>query len=449
MAELDPASRSRMSLDLRLTLTALLAGLPGVASALILLVAGGYSGKVQWTVGLLVVCVWVGGCLTLRERVVRTLQTLANLIAALREGDYSVRGRGARRDDALGEVLLEVNVLSDSLRHLRLEEVEASALLAKVMEEIDVAVFTFDAAGVLRLVNRAGERLVGQPAGRLLGKTAEALGLADLLLGEAPRTLEHAFPAASGPWELRRSAFRQEGLPHQLVVLADLRRALREEERQAWQRLVRVLGHEINNSLAPIRSIATGLLEDLGRSPRAPEWEDDLGRGLAVVARRSESLSRFMTSYAQLARLPPPRRSTVDVQALIRRVVDLEKRLPVQVLPGPAITIEADGDQLEQLLINLIRNAADAALETHGGVTVSWTQSPSQLEVSILDEGPGLSDTKNLFVPFFTTKPQGSGIGLVLSRQIAEAHHGSLRLTNAAGGKGCEARLCLPRHPRI
>jgi two-component system, NtrC family, nitrogen regulation sensor histidine kinase NtrY len=229
-----------------------------------------------------------------------------------------------------------------------------------------------------------------------------------------------------------------------LLVLSDLSRVLRAEERSAWQRLVRVLGHEINNSLAPIKSIAGSLRTLAGRGSRPPDWEQDLRSGLTVIESRSESLGRFMSAYAQLARLPPPRLGQMSVDEWVRRVAALETRLPVHVAPGPVVAVTADGDQLDQLLINLVRNAADAALETGGGVEVGWRVVGGMLEVLVDDEGPGLPDPGNLFVPFFTTKVNGSGIGLPLSRQIAEAHGGSLLLEPRRGARGARARLRLP-----
>jgi two-component system nitrogen regulation sensor histidine kinase NtrY len=256
--------------------------------------------------------------------------------------------------------------------------------------------------------------------------------------------LQLKFPAGMGRWEVRRGTFRQHGLPYQLLVLSDLSRALRQEERLAWQRLIRVLGHELNNSLAPIKSMAGSLESLLSREPRPSDWKEDMRQGLAVIGARSEALSRFMTGYARLARLPQPRPQPIHLPTLIRSVVGLETRQSVALTPGPDLTIRADGDQLEQLLINLVRNAVDASLETGGQVFVGWSKNSSYLDVWVQDEGPGLSNTANLFVPFFTTKPGGSGIGLVLSRQIAEAHGGSLTLENRKGGPGCEARLRIP-----
>jgi nitrogen fixation/metabolism regulation signal transduction histidine kinase len=423
---------------------ALVSGLPGTFVSLLLLWGGAYTTKVQLTLTLFILAVWLGFAFALRERVVRPLQTLSNLLAALREGDYSIRARGANHTDALGEVMVEVNALGETLREQRLGAMEATALLRTVMAKIDVAVFAFDPDERLRLVNRAGERLLAQPAERLLGSDATELGLADCLRGEATRTLQITSEEGTGRWGVSRSTFREHGLPHQLLVLSNLSRALREEERQAWKRLVRVLGHELNNSLAPIKSIAGSLESLLTREPRPIDWDEDMQRGLTVISARAEALSRFMEAYSRLARLPQPRFAPLNVAAWIERAVGLETRLNVSVAPGPDIQIQADGDQLDQMLINLLHNAVDAALEQGGGVRVAWTRNGSHLDVIIEDEGPGLSNTANLFVPFFTTKPTGTGIGLVLSRQIAEAHGGSLSLENRLTGPGCRAHIRLP-----
>jgi PAS domain S-box-containing protein len=385
-----------------------------------------------------------GGILALRERVVRPLQTLSNMLAAIREQDYSLRARRANADDALGLAMLELNSLMAELRSRRLGALEATALLRRVMEEVDVAVLAFDDAGALRLVNAAGERILEQPSERLLGKRAEDLGLTEALAGDAPRVLDLALGGKPGRWEVRKGNFRQDGKPHTFVLLADVSRALREEERLAWQRLIRVLGHEINNSVTPINSLAERLGQLLGRSPPEGELREDLKKGLGVIASRSQGLSRFLASYTRLAKLPPPRLAPVKVDAWVQRVVRLETRLPVAVESGPAMTLNADGDQLDQLLINLIANAVDAAQSTGGGVRVRWTRIDGQFQLSVLDDGPGLPKSTNLFVPFFTTKPGGTGIGLVLSRQIAEAHGGIVTLTNRPDAKGCEARLTLP-----
>ena len=420
------------------------AGLPAVLTSMIIIWTGDYTPKVQWTLTLVVIGFWWGFAAAIKEKVASPLRTLANLLEAMREGDYSIRARAVRGEDALGDVMQQVNAMGATLRAQRLGALEATTLLRKVMEEIDVAVFAFDSAHRLRLVNRAGERLMNAPSERLLSSGADALGFEEFLAGEENRTIQRSFPGAAGRWGISRSMFREGGLPHQLVVISDLTRPLREEELQAWQRLVRVLGHELNNSLTPIKSIAGSLESLLVRQPRPDDWEDDMRRGLAVVAARSEALSRFMGAYARLAKLPRPQFKPVHVARLVQQVVGLETRLQPVLHTGPELVIQADCDQLEQLLINVLRNGVDAALETGGGVQVGWARKNGAVEIWVEDEGPGISNTSNLFVPFFTTKPGGSGIGLVLSRQIAEAHGGTLTLQNRPEGHGCEARLSLP-----
>jgi two-component system nitrogen regulation sensor histidine kinase NtrY len=440
-----PKSRHRFSHEGKLTWLTIGAAAPAIIIALSILWFGDFSAKVQWTLSIVIVACALGFLTSAREHIVHPLQTMTNLLAALREGDYSIRARGARQDDALGEALLEINSLGETLRVQRLGAFEATALLRTIMAEIDVAVFTFDPERRLRLVNRAGENLLGQPIDKLLGRKASDLGLAECLDSHEDAPLTLTFPGGSGRWGVRRSTFREHGMPHELLVLTDLSRTLREEERRAWQRLVRVLGHEMNNSLAPIKSIAASLESLLKREPRPTDWQDDARSGLKSIAARADSLSRFMEAYARLARLPPPQKDHVDLGDLIRRVITLETRLGADVLPGPEIKIVADATQLEQLLINLVHNAVDASLETGGKVAIGWREAGDGVEVFVRDEGPGIMNPTNLFVPFFTTKPGGSGIGLALSRQIAEAHGGTLSLANRRDRTGAEAELRLPR----
>jgi two-component system nitrogen regulation sensor histidine kinase NtrY len=447
-SHLDPGLRGKhIKFEGRVTVLTLAAGFPSVALCAFLLWLDGYSSRTQWTVDLLLIFFWLAIAANLKNRVVRPLQTLSNILAAIREGDYSIRGRRATTGDALGEVMLEVNDLGATLRGQRLGAMEATALLRTVMSEIDVAVFAFDLNQQLRLVNRAGEKLLAQPAIRLLGRTGAELGLASCLDEKndtGPYTKQMVFPGGVGRWEVRRGTFREGGVQHQLLVLTDLSQTLREEERSAWQRLLRVLGHELNNSLAPIKSVAGSLADLMKREPRPPDWTDDMHRGLEVISSRADSLARFIESYSKLARLPQPRFEPLHIGELIQRVATLETRLPVKVTGGADVVVEVDRAQLEQLMINLIRNAVDASLETEGNVEVNWVRQNGHLTVCVKDNGPGVANTANLFVPFFTTKASGSGIGLVLCRQIAEAHGGTLTLENRQDTTGCQARLSLP-----
>lgn len=410
--------------------------------ALPILWAGAFELKTKLTLTLFILLGTVGFAVAARARVQRPLQTLANLIAALREKDYSVRGRAPRKDDSLGLAMSELGELAEQLRSERWRDEEASAGLARVVEGLDAAVIAIDDRKVVRMANRTADRLVGR---RCEGISVGDLGIAHLFAVATPHTVELALPGGRGTWEVRPSRIRLSGLPHELVVMTDVQHALRAEERQAWQRLVRVLGHEINNSLGPIASIAETLRSGL-TNPRREDYDADLGKGLEIIERRAAALARFMQSYARLVRLPPPRVARVDIADWVRRTIALETRLVVTELGGPPLVIPGDPDQLDQLLINLVHNAVEASNEgaTPGGVRVSWMVTAETVAVVVEDDGPGVADTANLFVPFFTTKAAGSGIGLVLARQIAEAHGGSLVVRNRKLARGAEAVITLP-----
>ena len=351
----DPKTPPRH--ERRVLVYALLAGLPAVALSTALLFAGEYSDKTRWTLLILVAAAWIGFSLAVRQQVVFPLRTLSNLLAALREGDYSLRARVAK-EDVLGEVMSEVNLMGQMLREQRLSALEATNLLQKVMQEINVAVFAFDEENRLRLVNHAGTKLLGEPEKRLLGRTAGELDLMECLAKDAPRTLQKSFAGGSGRWGIACTGFREQGAPHRLLVLSNLTLELREEELQAWQRLVRVLSHELNNSLAPIKSIA-GSLRSLLRRPASasdPDWQHDMEQGLGAIGSRAEALGRFTSAYARLARLPPPTLEPVNLRDCVERVAEIERTPELQIEAGPDLMVDADAAQLEQLLINLVQN---------------------------------------------------------------------------------------------
>jgi two-component system, NtrC family, nitrogen regulation sensor histidine kinase NtrY len=436
--------RVRVSVEQTVLLLALLGALPAVG-----LVIGGlwwqpYSFEVRWTLTIVVLGVWVACAFAARQVVARVLLVAGNLLGALREGDYSIRATRARTGTAADLVMGEINALGETLQRQRTEAVESMALLASVMHAIDVAVLAFDMTEQLVLVNPAGERLLGRPSLQALNRSAQDLGVADYLSGATPRLVERTIGAQRGRLELRRSTFRRDGRPHHLLVLADVSRALREEEQLAWQRIVRVLSHEINNSLTPIKSIAHSLKRIVTRAEHLPRQQDVVD-GLALIETRSGALGRFLRAYAQLAKLPKPQPRPFALLPLVRRVVELEAdRMTVSIRPAEDLQITADPDQIEQLLINVIRNAVDAAEGTGGRAWIDWEREADLLRVTVEDEGPGLPDSANLFVPFFTTKTAGSGIGLVLCRQIAEAHGGTLALERRDPERGARAVLRLP-----
>lgn len=405
------------------------------------------------------------------DQIIRPLQTLANVVAALREEDYSFRARGARSNDPFGDLAIEINALADMHQTQRLGSLEAAALFRRVIAELDAPVLALDQSGRLRLINPAAERLFKINAARDLGRTAAELNIEMLTTHTGDEAIQlpnraenNLASAAPSRWIVHATQFRQRGVPHTLMLLTDVSTALREEERVAWQRLIRVLGHEISNSLAPIKSIA-GSLRD-----RIPEQLNgslsDFDRGLGVIESRAESLNRFVQAYRQLAQLPAPSLRRVPVRPLLERVVSLEQRLEVQLKSVPDVEIFADLDQMEQLLINLVRNAVEAAFSAREesivktiaakempvpgkvalapAVTIHAEPREGFMNITVVDNGPGLINPGNLFVPFYTTKKSGTGVGLALARQIAEAHGGTLELRNRAGTHGCEAIVRIP-----
>ena len=394
---------------------------------------------------------WMFAVSILMEQIIRPLQTLANVVAALREDDYSFRARGGQRNDAVGDLALEVNRLAAVLQGQRSGALEAMALVERVMLSMQSPVLAFDPEGRLRLLNAAGESAFGLRAQTAIGHTAARLKLEQLLNVEDDDVISLGRGQQPARWVVKRTSFRLSGVPHTLLVLSDVSAALREEERLAWERLIRVLGHEINNSLTPIKSIAGSLRGRLSALGDVSGERADFERGLEVIENRSESLNRFLQAYRQLMGLPAPKLKAVALAPLVERVAQLERRVAVTVTAEADVVLQIDADQIEQALINLVRNAADAALSPDtidrcpALVEISWQIVGTEVVIAVLDNGPGLTNAGNLFVPFYTTKPGGTGIGLVLAQQIAQAHRGSVQLANREDGHaGCKADLRLP-----
>jgi two-component system, NtrC family, nitrogen regulation sensor histidine kinase NtrY len=451
-------------LEYRLRILCCVIFAPGFLLALVLL----SRAKTPWpviagTLGFLVVVflIFMG---MLVEQIVRPLQTMANVVASLREGDYSFRARGSKTPGALGELSLEINSLADMLQGQRLSELEATALLRNVVVAMDAPVLAFDRANNLRLINPAAERLLDLTAEMAIGRNAFDLHLAQFLheaeneAGADRRIITIGQEANAGRWMVRRSTFRQRGVPHTLLILSDVSAALRQQEQQAWRRLIRVLGHEINNSLTPIKSIAATLRSRMQAEPTG--GDPDFDKALKIIESRADSLNRFVQAYRQLAQLPQPVFRRASLRPLMERVAALETRVNVEFEPGPDLLLEMDPDQMEQLMINLIRNAVEATLARSSEskppyalpnmrpeVKLSWRVDREVVEILVSDNGTGLSNPSNLFVPFYTTKAGGSGVGLTLVRQICEAHGGAVDLTNRPDGPGCQARVRI-RHRR-
>ena len=433
-----------LRLDALLWMTALIA--PLVVGGALLVFVDGLSMAVRgavFAVGLALSLAlgWIGG-----GRLVATLGTVFDLLFAIREGDYSMRGRVRPGRDPLQGLIGDINLLTDDLRSGRRKRTETSRFLSKTLVALHSAVFVIDDRERLVFINPAARRLIGAERAAVIGSDVTSLGLREPLRAADGAILSHRFASTSGRWAVRRAVWYSEGREHTMVMLHDLSAALSEEERRAWQRLIRVLSHELNNSLAPIGSLA-GSLATLLDAGGAAAIDDELRLGLEVIGRRAHSLTRFLSGYGRLARLPPlqPRAFRLDVA--LRRYARLEQRKPVEVTGRVAIVVDGDEDQLGQAFINLMRNAVEATLETGGGVRVDWRAEVGYVRVTIEDEGIGLPPSDGMFVPFFTTKPEGSGIGLSLTRLIVEAHAGTVDLAARSDGRGAVATVRLPMRP--
>lgn len=379
-------------------------------------------------------------------RVLGTLSTVSDLLGALREGDFGMRGRVRHGHDPLQDLIADVNLLSDALREGRRKRTETSRFLGKTLTALRDPVFVADEGDRLRLINPAARMLIGAERRAVMGHDLKSLGLAEALAAPDNGVFNWRFPGGSGRWAVRRAAWYSDGREHRLIMLHDLSAALDEVERRAWQRLIRVLSHELNNSLTPIGSLA-GSLSSIVEEPDLDGVRNDLRLGLEVIGRRATSLARFLSGYGRLARLPPLQSKPFRLDLALSRLAMLDRRLPIVVVSTDVAIVCGDEDQLAQAFINLLRNAVEATLTTAGGVRVAWRSEGGHVRVIIEDDGIGLPVSDGLFVPFFTTKPEGSGIGLSLTRLIVEAHGGTVDLAPRTGAAGAVATVRLPlRH---
>lgn len=380
------------------------------------------------------------------KRLTTTLGTVFDLLLAIREGDYTMRGQVRPGLDPLQGLIADLNLLTDDLRSGRRKRTETSRFLGKTLVALHSAVFVVDDKGLLKFINPAARRLIGAERAAIVGRAVALLGLAAPLAAADGTILSHRFPATTGRWAVRRAVWYSEGREHTMVMLHDLSAALSKEERHAWQRLIRVLSHELNNSLAPIGSLA-GSLSTLLDKRDCATLDEELRIGLEVIGRRAHSLTRFLSGYGRLARLPPLQRHPFRLDIALARLARLEQRKTVEIEGSSAVSVDGDEDQLSQAFINLMRNAVEATLETGGSVRVDWRVEGDYVCVTIEDDGIGLPSSDGLFVPYFTTKPEGSGIGLTLTRLIVEAHAGTVDLTMRGGTRGAVATVRLPLRP--
>lgn len=371
---------------------------------------------------------------------------LANLVRALQLGDFTQRAAHCQMSDALGTLHEEINQLAEVLQDNRFAAVEANRRFQYLIDQLDIAVVAFSETRQLVWCNHQFSRLFGKLPAAMSGMLLADMQLEALWEASNGRTLWLDFPQKSSRWLVHTHAFRDEGQPQRLYLLTDLKNPLREEERTAWRRLIRVLGHELNNSLTPITSLSQSLRQRIAKVAADEEWKESSLEALEIISQRAQHMNRFVRDYASLAKLPEPERSRVELRQTVQHVVQLLGHPALRVRHAEdeaAVAIEADQGQFEQLLVNVLRNAIEAIDPAHGEVVIQWQRQNTDVLLTIDDNGPGIDHAENLFVPFYSTKEGGSGIGLVLSRQIAEANGGSIELANRPQG-GCRVTVRLP-----
>ena len=420
----------------------LAAAIPSYVCTLIFLWLIPYSNYAKVLLATLLSLSVFGFAWAIKQQLGFQFQTLSNLVEAIRSGDFTLRGKIRNTNDPLAELIAQINLLSTSLSDQRIASEEAYRLLDKAIAHINVAIFAFNAEDKIKLANPAAGRLFACDYQQLFGQTAEQLGLSNFFSNDQPQLIEHHFPGGTGRWQIRLDSYRDSGMQRKLLFITDLKTVLREEELKAWKNLIKVISHEVNNSLYPISSISQTLTKLVNQHPLDHDWQTDITDGLTVIGERANNLTDFIKRYAKIARLPEPNKQVFSISNLIAHTSILKTNsndIVIDVNSDKNMQIFADQAMIEQVLINLLKNAIEAGAP----VTLSWAEDKQSQWLKITDNGPGISNPANLFVPFYSTKANGSGIGLVLCQQILDKHQGSLNIDNQSEG-GCRVLVTLP-----
>ena len=381
------------------------------------------------------------GAFEIRRLIVSQLRTATNLMEALTSGDFSLRACNQGEHSALNEFNDLLNGLANSMAQQSLVSKERQILLHKVIDHIDVAIIVIDHHQCISLINPAAEQLFDNKFAKLDGAPIKTLGLQEVVTNEFRQVVEFEIKQHRKKVYIHSDEYFDQGNKHRLIFITDIQDILRDEERHAWQRLLRVLSHEINNSLAPIASISESLHASSLQDSSVLE-ASDFQQGLAVISERSTHLNEFIQRYQKLTKLPAPQKSMVHVASLLANTVALFDDVQLKSM-SDEMTCFFDESQMQQVLVNLIKNAQESGKQGNE-VEVLGRRTPKNLELIVQDKGRGISNMDNIFVPFYTTKAAGSGIGLVLCRQIVRNHGGDLALKNRRDQQGVIATITLP-----
>lgn len=442
----------RPSLENRLARLVFIAtALPGAAVLLCLWLLDS-SVYVLGSASFMLICLVVYASLQVRNSVDYQFRSMQNVLEAVKEGDYSLRIATSNRDGALREVVATVNGLVAALQAEKQRTEEHQLLLNKVTEQIDVAILAWDTCGQISFMNPSARQLLNfhlqNPAAEAPLKLPPVIQEIENLPLKKAQVLELELGESGGRYRLYKDQYFIGGDSLALLFITNIDTLLKKEEKRAWQNLIRVISHEINNSLAPIASMSESLRKQVRNREQDAQLAQELDEGLGIVQGRSEALSEFLARYREIVGLREPAYGVVALPGCVEGLARLFPQATI-VLKGEALQFTADVAQFQQLMINLVKNAVEAqeSSEPSGQITMSWQQEGRFACISVADEGQGVQNPENLFVPLYSTKKQGQGIGLVLCKEIVEAHGGSISLANRRDRQGCVVLVKLPLAP--
>ncbi len=434
----------RTSTDVRLVLSVLLACLPLLAMSFGFLYLVNVSLLIKSVLALAVLGFVAAVTEYVRSTFNNHVRVTLNLVASIRSHDFSLRASEVEQRGEVADLFRELNLVADEIKHIREDELDARRLLEQIVAQVNVAIVVLDAHGVIKLVNPFAELLLGSRAREILGKHVDTTMLREVT-NSTGQWIDHEIPGVEGRWHVVVQSYRERGVPGRIVMMSDLEHILTHVESQAWRRLIRVIAHEVNNSLTPIISVSQTARRLLER-PADDARDGQVKQAVQVVGTRAGNLRQFISEYVALARLPEPQLGDVKIAGsmqLVERTMHAKGVTFRHDARCADTVIEGDQAQIEQVLINLIKNAMEAQ-EKNPVVEVRYTVNQGRCEIEIADRGPGFSNPGDAFVPFYTTKARGAGIGLALCRQIVSNHFGKIYVENRADGVGAIVKVVLP-----
>ena len=372
-------------------------------------------------------------CLKFGKYLLEPFYQLSAMVESIRLEDYSLRVKPSYKTGIVNTLVQEVDLLADIMQARKTQYDQHVFLIYQLIAQLDTPIAVFDQHGLLSHGNDAFSNWCQTPWQTLKSTRSDKLGLT-----LNSKKWQFVDPKYHEKWQLRQSKLIMQGAVHHLLVLTDVEQLIKKTRQASWQQIIRVMSHEINNSLSPIKSLAQSLQE----IPHTLDNQDDSRQALSVIETRSDALLQFVNRYAQIHQPLTIERTFFSIEALLHKVSALfqQAEFKFEIIQ---VSFNADQLLLEQVLINLIKNAIEACVDRKPLIYIRVATNDYAQRISICDNGCGVNNPENLFVPFYTTKENGKGIGLSLCNNIIEQHGGRLTLTNRLDAEGAEAEIRL------